>query len=65
METRFGFSQLVEFETKNLDKIVWWTTVDIQFNIGDEVLLTGTVKSHDEFRSVKQTTMTRCKLKGI
>ena len=65
VETRFGFSQLVEFETKNLDKIVWWTTVDIQFNIGDEVLLTGTVKSHDEFRSVKQTTMTRCKLKGI
>ena len=65
VETRFGFSQLVEFETKNLDKIVWWTTVDIQFNIGDEVLLTDTVKSHDEFRSVKQTTMTRCKLKGI
>ena len=65
IESRFGFTQLVKFETKNLDKIVWWTTVDIQFNIGDEILLTGTIKSHEEFRSVKQTVMTRCKLKGI
>lgn len=29
---------------------------------GDKVTLVGTVKSHDEYRGVKQTVLTRCKL---
>jgi hypothetical protein len=28
---------------------------------GDTVLLTGTVKKHDEYNGQKQTIMTRCK----
>ena len=65
METRFGWTQLVKFEDANGNILQWWTAVEIKAEVGDHVLLTGTVKAHDEYKGVKSTTVTRCKIKAV
>ena len=65
METRFGWTQLVKFEDANGNILQWWTAVEIKAEVGDHVLLTGTVKAHDEYKGVKFTTVTRCKIKAV
>ena len=65
METRFGWTQLVKFEDANGNILQWWTAVEIKAEVGDQVLLTGTVKAHDEYKGVKSTTVTRCKIKAV
>ena len=65
METRFGYTQLVKFEDANGNILQWWTAVEIKAEVDDQVLLTGTVKAHDEYKGVKSTTVTRCKIKAI
>ena len=65
METRFGYTQLVKFEDANGNILQWWTAVEIKAEVGDQILLTGTVKAHDEYKGVKSTTVTRCKIKAV
>ena len=65
METRFGWTQLVKFEDANGNILQWWTAVEIKAEVGDQVLLTGTVKAHDEYKGVKSTSVTRCKIKAV
>ena len=65
METRFGWTQLIKFEDANGNILQWWTAVEIKAEVGDKVLLTGTVKAHDEYKGVKSTTVTRCKIKAV
>ena len=65
METRFGWTQLVKFEDANGNILQWWTAVEIKAEAGDHVLLTGTVKAHNEYNGVKSTTVTRCKIKAV
>ena len=63
-ETRYGYSQVVKF--LNGDNIItWFTAVDIKFEPGDNILLSGTIKKLDEYKGEAQTIMTRCRLKGI
>lgn len=60
-ESRFGFSQVVRF--LNGDNVItWFTATNIKFEIGDSLLLSGTVKQHSEYNDELQTVMTRCKL---
>ena len=65
METKFGYTQLVKFEDANGNILQWWTAVEIKAEVDDQVLLTGTVKAHDEYKGVKSTTVTRCKIKAV
>ena len=63
-ETRYGYSQVVKF--LNGDNVItWFTAVDIKFEPGDNILLSGTIKKLDEYKGEAQTIMTRCKLKGL
>ena len=65
METKYGYTQLVKFEDDHGNILQWWTAVEIKAEVGDQVLLTGTVKAHDEYKGVKSTTVTRCKIKVV
>ena len=65
METRFGYTQLVKFEDANRNILQWWTAVEIKAEVGDQVLLTGTVKKFEEYKGNKITVVTRCKIKSI
>ena len=63
-ETRYGYSQVVKF--LNGDNVItWFTAVDIKFEPGDNILLSGTIKKLDEYKGEAQTIMTRCKLKSL
>ena len=45
--------------------LVWFTSVDLDFEKGQAVDLTGTIKKHEEFRGVKTTQLSRCIIKTI
>ena len=47
----------------NENVLVWMTSSCQDIEVGEEVFLTGTVKSHDEYKGVKQTKLSRCIIK--
>lgn len=61
-EGKFGYSQVVKFETEEGNVLVWFTGVDIKIEVGDSCFLTGTVKKHDQYKDQKTTIVTRCRL---
>ena len=65
METRYGYTTLIKFEDEYGNILDWWTSTDVKAEVGDRVLLTGTVKSHNEYKGIKSTTVTRCRLKIV
>lgn len=44
----------------------WWATGSNPLRVteGDVVTLTGTIKGHEEYRGIKETILTRCKIKA-
>lgn len=58
----YGTSTIYTFK-QNDNVIIWMTSSTQDINIGDEILLTGTIKEHSEYKGVKQTKMSRCILK--
>jgi hypothetical protein len=51
------------FETADGNTLVWRTT-SAWLDIGKEYDIVGTVKEHNEYNKVRQTVLTRCKIKG-
>ena len=47
----------------NEDVLVWMTSSCKDIEVGDELLLTGTVKEHSEYKGIKQTKLSRCIIK--
>jgi len=58
----YGTSFIYTFEYGE-DVLVWMTSSCKDIEVGDELFLTGTVKSHDEYKGVKQTKLSRCIVK--
>lgn len=61
----YGTSVLYTF-AQNENILVWFCSgcpIDKDIHIGDEILLTGTVKAHDEYNGIKQTKLNRCIVK--
>ena len=50
------------FEDADGNVYVWKTQAGIDANIGDEVEVKGTVKENGEYKGVKQTVLTRCRI---
>lgn len=72
--TAYGLVNIYEITDENENKFVWKTTVDImEFDehgqiitpSGKKFTVKGTIKAHTEFRGIKQTELTRCKVKEI
>ena len=62
-EGMYGPMGIYQFEDKSGNVIVWMTDPNRDFEEDTAYELTGTVKDHSEFRGVKQTKLTRCKVK--
>lgn len=62
-ENNFGVSHLIKFRADG-NVLVWWKSGGELPTVDSEWKLTGTVKRHEEYDGVKQTTLTRCILKG-
>jgi len=61
-ETQWGTSYAYQLIDKLGNVFMYWGTVFFGAENGDTIILDGTVKKHDEFRGVKQTHLTRCKI---
>ena len=66
-EGYYGFSQIVKFQSEEGNYFTWFTAVNLSsYEIGDKLLLTGTVKDHIEDKYMDNahvTLLNRCKLK--
>lgn len=63
--SQFGDSYLYSFSDAQGNVIVWKTGVEYGIQAGSKVKLVGTVKEQSEYRGVKQTSLTRCKMSKI
>lgn len=62
-DSGFGVSVLHSFKDERGNVLTWITTNNVKKNVGDKFFITGTVKDHKVFREVKQTVLTRAKIK--
>ena len=58
----YGTTFIYSFEM-NKNVLVWMTSSYKDIEVGETLLLTGTVKEHKEYRNVKQTILSRCIIK--
>lgn len=59
-----GYTNIYTFESEN-NIFVWFTTTTLAMPKGTVVNLSGTIKKYEEFRGVKTTVLTRCKVAAI
>ena len=60
-ENLYGLVWLYKFTDDNNNVYIWYSSNPLEED-KDIVSVTGTVKSHSEYRDVKQTVLTRCKI---
>lgn len=54
---------IVKFEDEAGNVYTWFASGDqTHYQIGDKIVVTGTVKKHDEYKGQKQTVLTRCEV---
>ena len=67
-ETGYGgywnssITNLHTFKDENGNIIIWKTDKFIEADYGTKMTIKGTVKDHSEYKGIKQTALTRCKL---
>lgn len=62
---RFGLTNILEFRDENKNYLVWFTSTDPKFEVGDIISLSGTIKEHKKYKEIPQTIVTRCKLSSF
>ena len=62
-ENIYGVSFMYFFKDENNNVFLWTTNKDLELESGEQIELVGTIKDHKEYRDVKQTVITRCKIK--
>lgn len=60
--TMYGTTYVYTFEDADGHQLVWKTGTWLEQGISSEVTLKGTVKAHSEYKGIKQTELTRCKI---
>lgn len=60
----FGTTYLYSFVDKTGNQFVWFSSNMYNYEPGTEVELNGRIKDHKEYKGVKQTVITRCKMKA-
>lgn len=61
-DTPFGWTNVFTFEDNQGHQFIWKTGSYVEAQEGDLVLLKGTIKAHSEYKGIKQTELTRCKV---
>lgn len=60
----YGPTTLITMITTDGNVVKWFASGHKDEEVGDEISISGTVKEHGEFRSVKETVLTRAKITG-
>lgn len=58
----YGWTNIFTFEDNQGHQFIWKTGSYVEVQEGDEVTLRGTIKAHSEYKGIKQTELTRCKI---
>lgn len=58
----YGYTHIYTFLSEDKHVLVWFSTKDINVEVGQIVNIRGTVKGHKEYNGTKQTIITRCKV---
>lgn len=61
-ETQFGYTSVYTFEDSENHQFVWKTGCGIDADRGSMITIKGSVKAHSEYKGIKQTELTRCKV---
>lgn len=61
---KYGWTNIHTFQIGE-DVLVWFTAVDLNFEKGQVIDLSCTIKNHEEFRGVKTTQLSRCIVKEV
>lgn len=64
-DTQYGYCTCYKFIDSNGNIYVWFTTKDLDTEIGDIISIAGKVKEHKLFREKKETILTRCKVVAV
>ena len=58
----YGMVGIFIFKNNDGNIFMWKTSTDIEYKIGDNLTINGTIKEHSEYRGTKQTVLTRVKV---
>lgn len=58
----FGVTTLYKFVDESSNVIVWWSSNNLEIEVGQTVTVKATIKKHEERDGIKQTVVTRGKL---
>lgn len=59
---QFGWTSVITF-LHGESELVWFTSTNFNYAAGDQLIISATVKEHKEYKGVKQTVITRVKVK--
>ena len=59
----YGATTLIKFITEDGNVMAWFASGDKSFEVGQEYTIDGTVKGHNEYQGIKETAMSRVKVK--
>lgn len=60
-----GVTNLHTFKDEDGNVFIWKTGKFIEADYGTKMTLSGTVKEHSEYKGIKQTALTRCKVEEV
>jgi len=61
-DSEFGVTYVYTFKDENGNIFVWKTSNILNLKENEQVTIKGTIKAHNEYKHVKQTVITRCKV---
>lgn len=64
-ESLYGYTNVLTFSDDSDNELVWFTGSDLGIKMGDKIKATFTVKSHDEYKGVKNTKISRVSFKDF
>ena len=59
----YGYMYVYNFKDVHGHMLVWFTSKDLGVDTGDKIHISGTIKKLNEYKGIKQTVLTRCKVK--
>jgi len=64
-DSYFGLQHIYYMEDQDGNQLVWYSTASQTMEQGEEYMLRGTVKKHEDSRGVKRTVLTNCRIGEI
>lgn len=59
---QYGYMYVYNFKDVHGHLLVWFTSKNLEVDPGDKIRISGTIKNLNEYKGIKQTVLTRCKV---